>query len=238
MTMQVFAISDLHLALAEDKPMDVFGSGWENYMQRIRENWQQTVGQDDLVLLPGDISWATYLDNAGPDFYFIEALPGKKIISKGNHDYWWTTHSKLGKYLIRENLNSISFLQNNACFFSNLAIVGSRGWKNPEDDGFTSEDEKIYLRELERLKLSLKQTEGFEGKRIAMLHYPPFTAKGKPTGFAEILESSQVEICVYGHLHGKKCQNAVEGKFGGVTYHLVSSDHLAFMPLFLGETAE
>lgn len=233
--MRVFAISDLHLALAEDKPMDIFGSGWENYMQRIRENWQQTIKQDDLVLLPGDISWATYLDNAGPDFRFIEDLPGKKIISKGNHDYWWTTHSKLTKFLNRENLASITFLQNNAFFFEDLAIVGTRGWKSPEDDGFTAEDQKIYLRELERLKLSLKQTEGFDGKRIAMLHYPPYTAKDRPNGFAEILESFRVEICIYGHLHGKKCQNAVEGFMGGVNYRLVSSDHLAFMPLFLGE---
>lgn len=233
--MRVFAISDLHLALAEDKPMEVFGSGWDGYMRRIRENWQKTVSADDLVLLPGDISWATYLNCASPDFNYIEALPGKKLITKGNHDYWWTTRSKLNKYLENENLKSISFLQNNACFFGSVAVAGTRGWKSPEDEGFTSDDEKIYLRELERLQLSLKETEGFEGTVITMLHYPPFNSKGRPTGFAELLNHFHVDICIYGHLHGKKCQNAVEGNVNGVCYHLVSSDYLAFMPLQLGE---
>ena len=203
--MRVYAISDLHLALAEDKPMDVFGSGWENYMQRIQDNWRHTVTENDLVLLPGDLSWATYLDKSVPDFSYIDALPGKKIISKGNHDYWWTTQSKLNQFLNREGFTGISFLQNNACVFHHLAITGSRGWKNPEDDGFTQEDEKIYHRELERLKLSLKSIEGFDGFTIAMLHYPPFNAKGKPTGFVEILKDFGVNACIYGHLHGRAC---------------------------------
>lgn len=233
--MRIYAISDLHLALAEDKPMDVFGSGWEDYMRRIRENWQQTVSAGDLVLLPGDISWVTYLNDAGPDFQYIECLPGKKIITKGNHDYWWSTRNKLNEYLERENLKSISFLHNNACFFKTVAVAGSRGWKSPEEEGFTSEDEKIYLRELERLKLSLRETESFSGTVIAMLHYPPFSSRGKPTGFVDILNRFHVDICIYGHLHGKKCQNAVEGDLDGVRYHLVSADHLAFMPLKLGE---
>lgn len=233
--MRIFAISDLHLALAENKPMDVFGAGWEDYMRRIRENWQQTVSADDLVLLPGDISWVTYLNDAGPDFQYIESLPGSKIITKGNHDYWWATRNKLNEYLERENLKSISFLHNNCRFFNRVAVAGTRGWKSPEDEGFTSEDEKIYLRELERLKLSLKETENFDGTVIAMLHYPPFSSKRKPTGFVDILNRFHVERCIYGHLHGKKCQNAVEGDVDGVRYHLVSADHLSFMPLKLGE---
>lgn len=233
--MRVFAISDLHLALAEDKPMDVFGPGWEDYMNRIRTNWQQTVSANDLVLLPGDISWATYLESAGPDFSYIDALPGRKIITKGNHDYWWTTQSKLGKFMEKEKFTSISFLQNNVYCFGSVAIAGTRGWKNPADDGFDQQDEKIYNRELERLKLSLKDTVGFDGVIIAMLHYPPFTFKGKPTGFTDILKAYHVDVCIYGHLHGNKCRNAVGGELDGVRYHLVSADHLKFMPLLLGE---
>lgn len=232
--MRVFAISDLHLALAEDKPMDVFGAGWENYMLRIRQNWLQTVTPEDLILMPGDLSWATYLDNAVPDFNYINDLPGKKIISKGNHDYWWSTHSKLNQF-IDKNGYDIFFLQNNAFISDNLAIVGSRGWKNPEDEGFSPEDEKILNRELERLKLSLQYTEGFEGSIIAMLHYPPFSARGKPSGFVELMLEYKVDICVYGHLHGRSCSCAVEGSRDGILYRLVSADYLAFVPLLLGE---
>ena len=144
----VFAISDLHLALAKNKPMDIFDAVWENYMEHIQENWIKIIRPDDLVLIPGDLSWATYIEDSGPDFIYIESLPGKKIISKGNHDYWWTTHSKLNKFKESLSLNSITFLHNNAFFNKDLAIVGTRGWKTPEEDGFTADDEKIYNREL------------------------------------------------------------------------------------------
>jgi predicted phosphohydrolase len=233
--MRVFAISDLHLALAEDKPMDVFGASWANYMYRIQKSWKEKVREDDLVLLPGDISWVTYHDRAGADFSFIEALPGKKIISKGNHDYWWTTRKKLNEFIKDEGFESINFLHNNAYFFNGLAIAGTRGWKNPEDEGFTPEDEKIYNRELERLKLSLKQTNGFQGDIIAMLHYPPFSSNRNSTAFTDILESFGVDICIYGHLHGISCNNAAEGEFRGVKYKLVSADYLEFVPFLLGE---
>jgi len=233
--MKVFAISDLHLAFSENKPMDIFGSGWDDYMNRIEYNWHERVGAEDLVLLPGDISWATYHDRAVADFSFIEALPGRKIITKGNHDYWWATKSKLNEFKTNNGLNSITFLQNDACFFESLAITGSRGWKNPDDEGFTSEDLKIYNREIERLRLSLKTTKGFKGEIIAMLHYPPFGLKGKQTAFTEILQEYGVKICIYGHLHGKSCSNAVEGEYDGIRYYLVSADYLEFTPLFLGE---
>jgi hypothetical protein len=233
--MRVFAISDLHLALSEDKPMEIFGSGWDDYMNRIQYNWREKVNAEDLVLLPGDLSWATYLDKANLDFSYIEELPGRKIISKGNHDYWWSTHSKLNEFKIRNGLNSITFLHNNACFFEDLVITGSRGWKNPEDEGFSPEDYKIYNREIERLKLSLKHTDGFQGDIIAMLHYPPFSSKGKSTGFTDILKEFGVKICIYGHFHGKSCNYAIECEHEGIRYHLVSADHLKFVPLLLGE---
>ncbi len=126
--MAVYAISDLHLALSVDKPMDVFGARWSNYMERLRENWTATVGENDHVLIPGDISWATYLDQAYEDFRFINELPGKKIISKGNHDYWWTTKSKLDKFLDENGFHSIRFLHNNSYIVENLAVCGTRGW--------------------------------------------------------------------------------------------------------------
>lgn len=233
--MRVFAISDLHLALAADKPMDVFGAGWDNYMFRIKQNWLRTVAPEDIILLPGDLSWATYLDNAAPDFKYINDLPGRKIVSKGNHDYWWSTHSKLNQFVEKNNFENIFFLQNNAFIQDNLAIVGSRGWKNPEDEGFSPEDEKILNRELERLKLSLQYTQGFEGIIIAMLHYPPFSAKGEPTAFVELMLEHKVDICVYGHLHGRSCSGAMEGSRDGIQYRLVSADYLAFTPVLLGE---
>jgi len=215
--------------------MDIFDPVWENYMERLRENWVKSINDDDLVLVPGDISWATYVEKSDPDFLYLESLPGKKIISKGNHDYWWTTHSKLNKFKERLSLNSITFLHNNAFFYDSLAVVGTRGWKNPEEDDFTAEDEKIYNRELERLKISLKLTEDFSGTRIAMLHYPPFSARGKPTGFVDIMKSHGVDICVYGHLHGKSSNYAAEGLIDGIRYCLVSADYLKFEPLYIGE---
>ncbi len=233
--MRVFAISDLHLALSEDKPMDIFGPAWENYMQRIDDRWNLVVAQDDLVLLPGDLSWATYLNNSKHDFMYLAALPGKKIISKGNHDYWWTTHSKLSKFLQELSIQNISFLQNNAYFYEDFVVVGTRGWKNPKDEGFTEGDEKIYNREMERLKLSLSHTKGFNGTKIAMLHYPPFSSKSEATGFVDVMQSFGVDICVYGHLHGRSSNYAIEGLVDGIRYHLVSADYLKFEPLYLGE---
>lgn len=233
--MKVFAISDLHLSVAEDKPMDVFGPDWEGYMMRIRQNWLRTVNDDDLVLIPGDISWVTYLNDAGPDLRYIEELPGKKLLVKGNHDYWWSTMRKLEQFTEREGLKSISFIQNNAFFYWDLAVVGSRAWKTPEDNGFTLEDEKIYNRELIRLELSLKHTMGFGGTIIAMLHYPPFSANGKPSAFVDLLSDYRVTICVYGHLHGKSCGFSVTGDYNGIRYYLVSADYLNFTPKYLGE---
>jgi predicted phosphohydrolase len=234
--MKVFAISDLHLsAAAEDKSMDVFGPDWEGYMQRISQNWTRTVDDKDLVLIPGDISWATYLNEAGPDFRYIEELPGRKLLVKGNHDYWWSTKRKLDQFTEKEGLKSISFVQNNAFFYRDIAVVGSRAWKIPEENGFTVEDEKIYNRELIRLELSLKHTKGFGGTIIAMLHYPPYGANGKPSAFVDLLLDYRVSICVYGHLHGKSCENSVTGDYNGIRYYLVSADYLNFTPICIGE---
>ena len=232
--MAIYAISDLHLAFGIDKPMDVFGSRWANYMNRLEENWRSTVGNNDYVLVPGDISWATYLDQAYKDFQFIDRLPGKKIISKGNHDYWWTTKSKLDKYIVENGFSTISFMHNNSYTFEGAAICGTRGWKMPGDEGFNAEDEKIYQRELQRLELSLKNAVVPEGGYlIAAMHFPIFNAKGVFSGFLDIMHKCDVQLCIYGHLHGEGHKNAVEGPIKGIEFRLVAADYLGFKPVRL-----
>lgn len=230
--MAIFAISDLHLALSVDKPMDIFGARWSNYMERLEENWKSTIGENDYVLIPGDISWATYLDQAYEDFKFINGLPGKKIISKGNHDYWWTTKSKLDKFIIENGFSSIQFMHNNSYAVEGNAVCGTRGWTMPGEEGFNAEDAKIYQRELQRLELSLKNAvlpEG--GSLIAAMHFPVFNSKGVFSGFLDIMQKYNVKLCIYGHLHGEAHRNAVEGFVNGIGFRLVAADHLAFKPL-------
>ncbi|MDP4093888.1 MAG: metallophosphoesterase [Bacillota bacterium] len=232
--MAVFAISDLHLALSVDKPMDIFGNRWAGYMQRIKDMWDMKISEDDYVIIPGDISWATYLEQAFEDFTFIEGLKGKKIISKGNHDYWWTTISKLNKFLKDNNFLSISFMQNNSFKVEDCILCGTRGWKLPGDEDFDSEDKKIYLRELQRLELSLKSSPKEPGNRlIAAMHYPPFNSKGEPSQFVELMQSYNVDICIYGHLHGEGFKNAVTGIINNIDFRLVSADYLFFEPVRL-----
>ena len=149
--MSIYTISDLHLSLSIDKPMDIFGYNWQNYMERLKENWQSTVKKEDIVVIGGDISWATYIDECFDDFSFIESLNGKKIILKGNHDYWWESLTKLKKYILENNFSTISFLHNTSFLEEDIAICGARGWIDPSYSNFTKDDEKIYLRELERL---------------------------------------------------------------------------------------
>ncbi|NJD04263.1 MAG: serine/threonine protein phosphatase [Ruminiclostridium sp.] len=232
--MALYAISDLHLALSTDKPMDIFGTGWLNYMERINRHWQAIVSEGDTVIIPGDISWATYLENSVEDFKFIDSLPGRKIISKGNHDYWWTTVSKLERFLSDNGFSTISFMHNNSFRVENSVICGTRGWKIPGDDGFNAEDRKIYQRELQRLELSLKSAEVLPGDRlIAAIHFPVLNSKGVFSEFLEIMQRYGVNLCIYGHLHGDAFKNAVEGMQGGVEFRLVSADYLEFKPLML-----
>jgi len=245
--MAVYAISDLHLALSMDKPMDIFGNRWVNYMQKLKKSWQEIVTDDDYVIVPGDISWATYLSEAKEDFEYIHMLPGKKIISKGNHDYWWATLSKLEKFVMENEFYSISFMQNNSFWLGkNIILCGTRGWKCPGDEDFSSEDRKIYNRELQRLELSLKSIrqnkkddmdsevksdeEKEDNRIIVALHYPPFNAKGEASEFVDIMKNFGVHDCIYGHLHGEGFKNAVEGNISGIEFKLVSADYLDFKP--------
>ncbi|MDF2987664.1 MAG: putative phosphohydrolase [Eubacterium sp.] len=230
--MSIFAIADLHLALGIDKPMDVFGGRWSNYMEKLKVNWLNTVSDKDTVIIPGDVSWATYIENAYEDFQYIDSLPGRKIISKGNHDYWWTTSSKLNKYLAINELFTISFMHNNAFLVENFAICGTRGWKCPGEDDFKREDEKIYNREVERLELSIKAAGSLEhSEKIVFMHYPPVTAKTQISGFIEVMKKYGITGCYYGHLHGEGIKGAVEGEYEGINLSLISADHLNFLPM-------
>lgn len=240
--MAIYGISDLHLALSIDKPMDIFGERWAKYMEKLKISWESTVTQEDFLIIPGDISWATYLEQAYDDFMFIERLPGRKIISKGNHDYWWTTLSKLEQFVKANNFTTISFMHNNSFTLGSTKVCGTRGWKCPGDDDFSTEDRKIYNRELQRLELSLKaigsgkvgQDEAQEAADIIVaLHYPPFNSKGEPSEFVDIMKSYRVNTCVYGHLHGESCKNAITGVTNAVDFKFISSDYLFFKPLKL-----
>lgn len=229
--MDIYAISDLHLSLGTDKPMDIFG--WGDHTKRIRENWCNRVKDEDFILIPGDISWGINLEEADPDFAFIESLPGKKIISKGNHDYWWSTRRKFDRYCEEKGYKTISVLHNNSIIVGNYTICGSRGWKSLDDEDFSVEDDKIYCRELERLKISLEEGKKSGKELISMLHYPPFDSKHKPNDFAEMLKEYDVKICVYGHIHSKTAEGWKNEKIDGVIYHLISANIIGFNPIKL-----
>ena len=219
--MSIYAISDLHLPLGIDKPMNIFGPLWENYVDRIKENWLSCIKEDDTVLLCGDFSWATYLKEAIADFNFLHSLPGKKILSKGNHDYWWTTAAKLEKFKEEMGYNDITFLHNNSVLADGVAICGARGWKSPFEKDFSSEDEKIYERELIRLRLSLESGKELSEDIIVMLHFPPDFA------VMEVIEEFDTKMCIYGHLH---TAGGFAKKLDNENYFLVSADYLAFEP--------
>lgn len=249
--MKVFAISDLHLSTAVEKPMDIFGDGWANHFGKISEDWQNKVTDDDLVLLGGDMSWGLTVDEAKPDYDLVSALPGEKYVVKGNHDYYWNSLSKM-----RAQFNTFRFVQNNAYRISKNApheaklfaeqeskrtknsqlpeinedngviIAGTRGWNIPSKD--TSEDdEKIFNRELTRLNLSLSSAQSLRKENdvlIALLHYPPFDATYQSTAVTDILEKYNVDYVLYGHLHGKNARVTPRLKKNGVEYILTSCD--------------
>ncbi|HHU07421.1 MAG TPA: serine/threonine protein phosphatase [Clostridiaceae bacterium] len=234
--MRVFAIGDLHLSTLVDKPMDVFGTRWNNHAEKIQENWLKTVESDDLVIVAGDISWATDLAEALPDLRLIDDLPGKKILLRGNHDYWWQSITKLRRLGSSEGLNTISFLQNDAFLLEDGTVIcGTRGWLLPGDADYSVEaDEKIMKRELIRLKISLQEAEKLrnQGKPlIAALHYPPFVQVGDKNEVTALLEEFGVTDCVYGHIHHvwtKLRLNRQEIR--GIRYSLVACDQIGFTP--------
>ena len=226
--MKIFAIADLHLSFNEniEKPMDKFGPGWEGHTEKLERNWRRLVSEEDIVLIPGDISWALRINEAMADFEWIHSLPGTKLLSKGNHDLWWSRITYLNSLY-----DDLIFLQNDCRVIEgqNIVVTASRGWPYPGSDEYTEHDEKIYARELLRMKMGLdaaKKTAP-DAQIIACLHYPPASPNGRETGFTALLEEYGVSKCVYGHLHGMPAYNTgIKGMCRGIEYILTSFDYL------------
>ena len=223
--MALYAIGDTHLSFGTDKPMDVFGGGWTGYVERLRRGFE-IVEPGDTVVLCGDLSWGMSLEEAREDFAFLNALPGKKLILKGNHDYWWTTAAKMERFFRENGFDTLAILHNNCHLYGDTALCGTRGWFYEEDRGEHSA--KIFNRELLRLEASLKAAGDRE--KICFLHYPPVYQGYRCREIMDLMERYGVTRCCYGHLHGGSHRLAVSGPVGGVDYQLVSADYLGFCP--------
>ena len=219
--MSLYVIADLHLSFGTDKPMDIFG-GWEDYAQKIKQNWTKRVEPGDTVVIPGDISWGMNLEEARPDFEFLDKLPGKKILLKGNHDYYFSTKNKIDKFFSENGFESLNFLSNNSYEYGKYSICGTRGWVNEPGQ---AADSKILKREAGRLKLSLDSA---KGEPIVFLHYPPIFRGSETVEILNVLRQYKIKRVYYGHLHGMSCKYAVEGVVDGIYYKLISSDYLKF----------
>lgn len=224
--MSIYAISDLHLSFNTNKPMNIFG--WIDYEEKIKKDWLEKVKKDDLVLLPGDFSWEIKLEDTYKDFTFINELPGKKLLLKGNHDLWWTTLKSMRKFLEEQNFKNIDFIYNNSYEYDNKIIVGTRGW---ELNVKTEQDEKIRRREGLRLENSILdgiKKFGEDKEIILCMHYPPLEKDNLNSEFSKIIKKYKVKTCIYGHLHGNAHKNVIEGKIDGTEYKLVSCDYTKF----------
>ena len=235
--MSIYTIGDLHLSFHENKPMDIFGENWKGHEEKIKQDWINKVKEKDLVILPGDFSWSTYLKDTYDDFKYLNSLPGKKLLLKGNHDYWWTTLKSMRKFLKENDFQNIDFIFNNAYEFENYIFAGTRGWSQTEE-----ENERFLNRETQRLELSLKQAKEIQEKRlqeenikkeiIVFMHYPPITNNqieaNETTSFVRIMKEYGVNRCYYGHLHGIAIKEAVEREYLGIKFKLVSADGLDF----------
>mgnify|MGYP004596599643 FL=1 len=229
--MRVFAISDLHLSSATDKPMDIFGSNWIGHWDKIRSGWLEQITDDDVVLSAGDTSWGMNIPQALADLQEVDALPGTKFIIRGNHDYWWSSYAKINAL----GLGSIKFIQNNAIASGDYVFCGTRGWTVPEEGDTESDDKKIFDRELIRLKLTLDAATAIsdDKKIVLMTHYPPFNSRFDDSPFTDLIKNYRVDKVVYGHLHGNVSRaNAVVNK-NGIEYVLTSCDFLNFKPILL-----
>lgn len=234
--MRLFAISDLHLSFGVDKPMDIFGSHWAGHADKIRTAWDAMVGADDQVLVGGDTSWGLHLAEALPDLAWLGERPGRKVLIKGNHCTWWTSRSKVEKVLHP----SIRLLQNDAVLLDDGSVViGTRLWDPPDAPWAEPGADKVFARELERLKLSIEAGRKLGGcseggrRTIALIHYPPRYSDGRETAAVPLLIDAHVQLCVYGHLHGKDIRHGFQGESGGIRYVLASVDAIDFQPIEL-----
>jgi predicted phosphohydrolase len=249
--MRIWVIADLHLSFGvPNKEMDVFGPQWKDHAKKMADHWRAMIHPDDLVLIPGDISWAMRLDEVKPDLAWIDSLPGTKVMIKGNHDYWWGSLKQMVQILPP----SIHVIQNNAFLWKDIAIGGARLWDSPEysfgqyiafqkREGAPKQDpeealqeemsEKIFNRELERLKMSIAQMDKKASKRIVMTHYPPISADLQPSRASQIFEQNNIDIVVFGHLHNVKEGLSLFGERNGVRYILAAADYIRFQPILI-----
>ncbi len=232
--MNIYGISDLHLSEGTEKPMDVFGSDWDRHTERLKENWDAVVSGEDAVIISGDVSWGLQKDEVRPDFEWLHARPGLKIISKGNHDLWWTSPNKMNRLY-----DDIQFVQNNCIILDDTAICGTRGWGDPQhSSSWTEHDDKIFRREQIRLKMSLESAAAAGSRSIILsMHYPPLYKDGMDTEYSRIIHQYPVTCVLFGHLHGKKnASTAFQGMRKGISYRLMSSDIVEFKPQFILST--
>ena len=224
--MALYAMGDLHLCLGAPKPMDVFGGAWVGYMEKLKRGLSVITGDDTLILM-GDLSWALDLNSAVADFAWINEIPGRKIILKGNHDYWWSTQAKFTKFCVENGFSDLNLLNNNCYFYDDWAICGTRGWFF-EEERSGDHDEKVFRRELIRLEASLKAAGDRE--KMVFRHYPPRYKGYTCREILDLLKSYGVRRCFYGHLHGASHKLAMEGTWDGIEYRLLSADYLDFQP--------
>ena len=227
--MALYAIGDLHLSFQVDKPMDVFGGAWVGYVDKLREGLKR-IGPEDTTVLLGDLTWGMSLDKAVEDFRFINAIPGRKILLKGNHDYWWSTAKKFYDFCRQQGFSDMLILNNNCWTYGDYAICGTRGWFYEEERG-GEHDKKVLRREIMRLETSLKAAG--EREKLVFLHYPPIYMNYKCPEILALLKEHGVRLCCYGHIHGKGCRYAFNGWHDGTQYKLVSADFVDFTPVKL-----
>ena len=230
--MALYVIADLHLSLGADKPMDVF-PGWKDYVQRLEKNWTALVSPEDTVVVAGDISWAMKLEEAAADFAFLNGLPGQKLLLKGNHDYWWSTRSKIDAFFQEQGFSTLRILHNCAYRVGDVAVCGTRGWLYNSE---TAEDKKIVAREAGRLLASLAEGEKRGGEPMVFLHYPPVYDSMECGGILDILEERRISHCYFGHIHGQyAARKALVGEYRGVRMHLISCDFVNFTPVLVAK---
>ena len=247
--MAVYTIGDLHLSFHENKPMDIFGENWRGHEEKIKKDWIEKVTEKDLVIIPGDFSWSTYLKDTYEDFSYLHSLPGKKLLLKGNHDYWWTTLKSMREFVKENGFDDVDFLYNTAYEFENYIFTGTRGWSQSQEE----DNEKMIQREQLRLEFSLKEASkllnkdclgeerGANAKEIIVfMHYPPITNSQiqectkmdkeicEVNTFVKLMKEYNIKRCYYGHLHGISIKEAVEGEYDGIEFKLVSADGLDF----------
>ena len=227
--MALYAIGDLHLSLAAEKPMDVFGEKWRGHAEKLKNGFAQ-LSEEDICVLCGDLSWGMGLQETREDFLFIDALPGRKIILKGNHDYWWSTAAKAKRFFEENGITTMDILYNNFFEYGEYAICGTRGWFYEEEKG-GDHDKKIMRREIMRLEASLNAAG--DRKKLVFLHYPPVFMRYECPEILELLKKHEVRLCCYGHIHGRGCAAAFNGWRDGTEYKLVSADHVDFHPVRL-----